>query len=436
MPSHVAMSMGVCNNTEWRDFQIVDMKVDNRHMALLRLKDLFPPSSTQLSNALLLPDTKVVFSQELEDHSNSIYDTVENLSSNFKYGLDLVTDGKTALDFSPSLSEIVERLLSMINSLPGRPSEGSPVEFSTKTDYQDDPALANQKRQYVMRHLYANQTETEKPALTSVKELLKFILMYKALGTTAKSSPMWLDYPDNEENLSKHNTFWVDYFNVAKSINMKSIQKLKFDLEVSRQPITVREHHSLSLNTFLTTMLVSPYDTIAITKAHDSVMDDQTLPNSLINFGHKLFTFYDEIYIPAKEQYQELMDPSRKTSTKEYLMEESKKVRAFETAVRNICADVSFKLEVMDITSQSRNILYDDLSQIYQDIDNPTMTSINGDLGCPEGIQWILQENLVCGNSLETTTSYMDCWYTYIFIITVILLVVLLIRYRHQQTRQ
>jgi hypothetical protein len=410
--------MNSCEDTEWRDFQIVDAKVDNRHMAVTRLQTIFKDVAP-VHTPFPVVGT-YMFPTGTYDYKDEVVTQTKTRLGSIKHDLSSIPVGKTALHFPEAYLGTVERALVLLASVPN--AQDSPT---MPADFQPRPNLTDQnngvaKRKEAIRWLQeVPMTAPPTTALANLTDILTFHTYLHALSSEEKATPTWVDHPVDQAELDVHNEFWSMYYSLAKRIDMKMLDREQHDLEISRQPITVRGVYFHSLNNLVTTLLVCPYDTTAIAKAHQVVMDDTTLLPSLKDFGHNLYSFFTTVYLASKEQYADLSSSARKTSTVEFIVAEAKKVRAFEDVVHAICADVAFKLEVLEITFHSRMILYDDLSQVYHQLDKATLSAITTDLGCPEGIQWILQETHT-SKKVDDTLSGMS-WF---MLITLIALVV------------
>jgi hypothetical protein len=410
--------MGNCVDTEWRDFEIVDMKVDTRQRAVDHLEALM---MNTLPVAFPLVSEMPWTFPESADYKEHVHLRVNQHLGHFKHGLDLVVDRKTALDFHSHYLQVVERLLLTLSRIPSVSPNAALNPFVTKTSTTVDSAKALQKRKDIIRWFHEPPELRTTDLKTTLKDVLTFVTYLEGMGT--QSVPTWLDEPDSDENLALHNDFWSMMYHLAKKLDMDKVLSIQFNLEVSRQPIVLYGSHSVSFNHLMTALLKSPYNDVAIKAAHDLVMDDVHITNKLQTLGHTYFLFYQSIYQGAHEQLLTLSSSTRKSSTEIFLVSEAQKVSHFELETRKICSNVSFKLDVLDMIERSRAILYDDLSQLYMKMDKTTFSTINDDLHCPDGIQWIFQESNIC-----CTTK--DCGFfenlelsTILFIVTIIALI-------------
>jgi hypothetical protein len=405
--------MNTCADTDFRDFQIVDTKVDIRHMAVNHLvetfKDVDPIHADFPSRVYSFPLTTF-------DHVDQVNTRTKTQLGVVKHDIDMIPHEKSALIFPESYLRTAENLVVILASVPNSQDGPTPVDFQPRPDTTDqNNGVA--KRNEALRWLHQPAPASMTP-LANLTDVLSFHTYLHALGSDEVINPTWVDHPADQAELDVHNSFWTMYYDLAKRIDMKQLDHDQHNFEKTRQPILVRGVYAHSLNNLITTLLVCPYDIPLVNKAHGLLMDDMTLLPSSKALGHNLFHYFTTVYLGANGQYTDLSKATRKTSTVEFVTTEAKKVRAFEDAANEICADVALKLEVLAVTYHTRMILYDDLSQVYHMLDKATLSAITTDLGCSEGLQWVLQETHTSSKSTDEFS-----WSTLLMIVTLLALI-------------
>jgi hypothetical protein len=353
------------------------------------------------------------------DHEDQVDARTKTQLGVMKHSIDTIPQEKSALLFPESYLKTAEHLLVILANLPNSQDGLAPIDFQPRPDTTDQNNGVT-KRSEVLRWLHQRPVPVlpTMTHLTNLTDVLSFYTYFNALSTDEITNPTWVDHPADQTELDVHNNFWAMYYDLAKRIDVEQLDYDQHNLEVSRQPITIGGVYAHSLNNLITTLLICPYNIPLINKAHGLLMDDLTLLPSYKTLGHNFFHYFTTVYLAANEQLIDLSKATRKTSTVEFITTEAKKVRAFENAANAICSDVALKLEVLAVTYHSRMILYDDLSQVYYMLNKATLSAITTDLGCPEGLQWVLQETHTSSKSSDESS-----WSTWLMIVTLLALI-------------